>query len=317
MSTNASGMSSQMGFAAEATPGTRQVPTRFNEFNSETLQFHQNRIESEGIRAGRRIQHRWAPGASWVDGGIVQELGPQNTALWLKHCIGSNVTAGAGPYTHTITPGPLDALTLTVQILRPDISATDRVFDYCGLSVVDWALAAEVDAYLMLTTNMYGTEEKVDQALAAASYPATYSPFVYTHGALTIAGSAYDVKQFQMGADNGLATGRHQIRATTPTFPKTSKESGIREITGSLTSDFVDLTAYNRFKNGTESALVMTFDAGAAAKLVITCNVRWDGDTPTVPGKQLLEQPLRFKCVSGTSDAAAFTAVVTNSDSAA
>jgi hypothetical protein len=73
------------------------------------------------------------------------------------------------------------------------------------------------------------------------------------------------------------------------------------------------LTALNRFINGTEAALVLTFNAGASAQTTFTMNVRFDGEDPDL-GAELLEQPLSFKAVSSTSDAAALTVAVVNAD---
>ena len=61
---------------------------------------------------------------------------------------------------------------------------------------------------------------------------------------------------------------------------------------------------------------MLTFTSGADI-LAITTNVRYDGETPTVSGAELLELPVPFMAISDTSDAAAYTAVLTNADAAA
>ena len=58
MSPLASGLGGQLGLAAESTYGTFVAPTRWFEFNSESLHLERERIESAGIRAGRRVLHR-------------------------------------------------------------------------------------------------------------------------------------------------------------------------------------------------------------------------------------------------------------------
>ena len=61
----------------------------------------------------------------------------------------------------------------------------------------------------------------------------------------------------------------------------------------------------------------LTLNNGADT-LTITCNVRFDGDTPSISsGDELLELSLPFVCLSATSDAAAITAVLVNSDTTA
>ena len=312
----ASGLAGQWGFVDEVTYGTFVAPTRFLEFNSESVGLERERIESAGIRAGRRVLHRWAAGVQRVAGDIEFELAPQGTALLWKHILGTVATTGAGPYTHTLSPGDLSGKSMTVQIGRPDIAGTVRAFSYLGCKVTSAELTLDVNAFAMMKVSLYGAHEDTAQTLATASYPASLSPFVFTQGSLTLAASAFDVKSASLSIDNGLAVDRHFVRATTPERSKEPLEADRRAITGTLVADFTDLTAYNRFVNGTEAALVFTLNAGAAAQTTITMNVRFDGDTPEIGGAELLEQSLPFKAVSSTSDAAALTVVVTNSDSA-
>lgn len=311
----ASGIGGQLGLAEEVTYGTFVAPARWYEFNNENVNYERERIDSAGIRAGRRVLHRWAQGVQRVQGSIVMECAPQGFGLIWKHILGSVVTSGTNPYTHTATPGDLAGKSLSIQIGRPDIGGTVRPFSYLGCKVTSAQLACALNQFALLTLNVYGAHEDTSQTLGTASYPATLTPFAFTAGSLTIAAAAYDIQQFQMTIDNGLAINRHFIRATTPERPKEPLEQARRGITGTLTSDFVDLTAYNRFVNGTEAAMVLTFNAGASAQLTITLNVRFDGETPDIGGPELVGQSLPWRALSSTSDAAAITVAVTNADS--
>jgi hypothetical protein len=310
----ASGLGGQVGIKAESSYSTYAAPDRFFEFVNETLELDRERIESMGIGAGRRVQRRWAAGVQRVAGDIEMEMAAQGFGLWLTHMFGSVVTAGSNPYTHTATPGDLAGKSLTVQVGRPDIGGTVRAFSYLGCKVASWELSAEVNEYAKLTVSLYGAHEDTSQTLAVASYPATLSPFTFVHGSVSVAGSAFDVKEFTLAGDNGLAIDRHFIRTTTPERPKEPLEAAYRQYTGTLVADFTDLTAYNRYVNGTEAALVLTFNASASAIFAVTMNVRYDGTTPTIGGDELLELSLPFKAISTTSDAAAITAVLTNAD---
>lgn len=310
----ASGLAGQLGLGEESTYGTYIAPTRFLEFNNENLNYERERIESGGIRAGRRILHRWAQGVQRVQGRIVMEAAPQGNALLWKHILGAVSTAGTNPYTHTLTPGDLSGKSLTMQVGRPDIAGVVRSFSYLGCKIASAELACALNQWAMLTLNVYGAHEDTSQTLATASYPAGYTPFVFTQGSIQIAAAAYDVQEFSMTIDNGLAINRHFIRSTTPERPKEPLEAQRRAITGTITSDFIDLTAYNRFVNGTEAALVFTLNAGASAQLTATLNVRFDGETPDIGGAELVGQSLPWKAVSGTSDAAAITVAIVNAD---
>ena len=106
-----SGLSAQLGIAEEGggSYGTYAAPTLFQEFVDEGIKYVSNRIESQGIRGGRRIGHRWAQGTRKAEGPISMELANETVGLWLKHGIGAPNTSGGGdPYTHTYTPGDID-----------------------------------------------------------------------------------------------------------------------------------------------------------------------------------------------------------------
>lgn len=310
----ASGLAGQVGIAEEVTYGTYVAPTRFLEFNDESLSLNRERIESRGIRAGRRVLHRWAPGVQRAGGDLVIEAsGAAHAILW-KHILGAVNTTGAGPYTHTCTPGDLTGKSLTIQVGKPDIGGTVRPHSYLGCKFATAELAATVNEYATLTLGVYASHEDTGQSLGVASYPAALSPFVFTTGSVTLAGSAFEVREFSLSIDNGLATDRHFIRGTTPERPKEPLERARRSISGTLTADFSDLTAYNRYVNGTEAALVIDLTAGASNRITITMNVRFDGETPNVGGEDLLELSLPFKAVSGISDAAAITVAVINAE---
>jgi hypothetical protein len=72
---SASGFDSQIGYAVEATAGTYTAPTKTLEHVSESLKLTKERIESKGIKAGRRTgSGRWSAGRQWVDGSISHEF---------------------------------------------------------------------------------------------------------------------------------------------------------------------------------------------------------------------------------------------------
>lgn len=308
------GLDAQLMVAEESAYGTFVTPTRGFELVSETLDYDRDRIESRGIRAGRRVLHRWAPGVARVAGDVVLELAAQGFGIWWKHILGGAAVSGVGPYTHTFTPGALNGKSLTVQVGKPDLTTVNPM-SYVGVKITRAEIAATVNEYASLTLSMYGSAEDQGQALAAVSYPAGLSPFTFVHGSLTVAGVAVDVREATLIIDNGLAIDRHFLR-TGGQVPKEPLEADRRTITGTLDADFTALTDYNRYVNGTEAALVLAFNAGASAQLTITMNTRFDGETPKVSGLELLDFALPFKAVSATSDAAAITAVLINGDAA-
>lgn len=308
----------QIVLAEESTYGVYVAGTRAIEFLDESLTFGREIIDSNGIRAGRRIQSRYAQGVQRVTGDITMELAPQGTGLLFKHIFGSVGTTGAGPYTHTFVPSSLTGKSLSIQVGRSFLNGTVQPFSVLGAKITEAEISAEVNEFATLTMSIYGNHEDTAQSLAVAAYPATLTPFVFTHGSLSVAGSGVDVRNFSLNIDNGLLVDRHFIRTTTPERSKEPLEGGYRQITGSFEADFESLTAYNRYVQGTQAALVLSFNAGASAQLTITMNVRFDGETPTISSPDdIVAQTMNYKAVSSTSDAAAITAVLINGDSAA
>lgn len=310
----ASGLESQWGFSPEVTPGTRVAPATFLPYLSENVKHDIERIVSKGLRAGRRTQSVWRSGRQTVKGGVTFELAPQGAVKLFKWAMGGLSTTGSGPYAHELTPSTLDDEAMTWQFNKPDESGTNRVFDIYGAACTDWSIGLKLGEFAMCTMNMEGMQAVYDQTLATASYPSGWNPFAYTSGSLTIAGSAYEPEEITITGNNGLQTARHRIKATTPQWPVRAREAAFRQYGGTLSGDFFDLTAYNRFVNGTEAALVLTLTDGASASLTITGNVRFDGETPNVTGDAMLKQSLPFVFTSGTSDAAAITLTLVNSD---
>lgn len=322
-----SGISAQLGIAAESTYGTAVVVSRFFEFNQETLNFDQTRIQSQGLRSGLRIDRssRWALGKKKVEGDVTMELANKNFGLWFSHMFGTIVSAqpSVGPdptvWEHTATPGDLTAKMLTVQVGRPDIGGVVRPFTYPGCKVKDWEIGCKVDEIAELKVGLIGQDETTATALATAAYPTGDSLFVFTQGILKIAGVAYDVMEANLKGDNKLKDDRYFLGAATRKNPL---EADMREYKGDLNSEFVDLAAYTRFVAGTEAALTLFFTGATISNtykyaLEITANVRFDGDTPNVGGPGIVGQKLPFKCLnSGAGDSSAITAVYRTTDTA-
>lgn len=310
---SSAGIDAQLGMAAETTYGTYAVPTRFYEFVSESLSFNVQRIDSKGIRRGRRTQHRWKAGTRSVTGDINMELVPQDMGLILSHVLGTPTTTGVDPYTHTFNGlTNIDDRSMTIQVGRPDEAGVVQPFSYLGCKFTSLKIACNAGDFAQATLGVYGREEVTAQALATAVYDAELEPFVFTEGSLTVAGSVIAVKSVDYNIDLALAVDRHRVDASGGR-PKKALINGLAGISGSFTADFENLTNYNRYVNGTEASLVLAFDAGADKKLTLTSNVRFDGETPKVSGMDLLELSQPF-VGTGTTDAAVITATLVNSD---
>lgn len=285
------GMLSQLGTADESTYGTFVAPTKFYEFRSESITLDIARIESTGIRAGRFNTARTGAYASHTRGAggdIVMEVMTKGWAWWLKHLLGAVATTGSNPYTHTGSIGSLIGDSFSLELGRDD-----QRFRYEGGKVMSWELSAAVGELATMTVTCdFEAEDSTQASLTTASYPSGMVPFSFLDGALTVGGTATHVRTATITGDNNLANERFFIRSSG--LKKEPMDQG-RTYGGTLEADFEDKTAYDRFKNATEAALVLTFTGPAPFTMTVNAPlVRFDGTTPTVGGPEIITQPLPF-----------------------
>lgn len=318
MAVSGSGLFTQLGFAPEVSYGTIVPPTRFFEVpdGGESIKQDLERMASSGLQVGRRVQrnNRRIGYAKGAGGELNFDLPTRDAGFLLKYCTGKIVTSqpAVGPsplvFDHTATIDDLKtAGSFTCQVGRPDVGATVRPFTYYGGVVTDWEIANAVEEILKLklTTDFQG--EDTATALAVPSYTAEMGLLTFIGGIVTLAGSAFDVKGCTVSGKNAMDTERRFIRQDVK--KKQPIENGMREISGSLDAEFVDLTAYNRAVANTEASIVLKWEGAILQNafketLQITIPVaQFDGETPTSDDKGILNQSLPFTVVDdGTQE---------------
>lgn len=297
----------QLGVVAETTYGTAVTVTKFYDFVSESLKREQERIESASLRANHRVlaTDNWALGTVNVSGDVEMEVRPKGHGFWWSHAIGGLVTTqpdnvgNPTVYLHTFTPGDLPTA-FTCQIGRPDLADTAQPFTYAGCRVTGWSMSCNVNEFARMSMSILGRSETTATALATASYPTNNKALTFVQGSLTLAAVALPVKSFSLEASNNLTEDRYFLGSTLREQPL---ENALREYTGTLDTEFSGLTNYNRFVNGTEATLVLTFTGNNISgiydyKTTITANVRFDGETPNIGGPEVMMQPLPFKVIN-------------------
>lgn len=309
--TTPAGLGGQFGYVSETTVGTLVTVDKFLPVTAPEIEQEIERLDSQGLRAGRLITAAWKPGSRTIGGTVETELWNTDIATLFRHMFGAvSVATNGGQWNYTYTPADLTGESMTIQVGKPDITGTVRPFTWGGCKVGSWTLTAEVGSLVMLSLDIVGMTETNGVALAVASYDSTLDPFVFTEASLSIAGSTNNVvSSFEITCDNAL-TERPRLGSDTS---KEYLQNGFREITGTANTDFQSLTQYNRFLNGDETALVLRFDNGTET-LLFTLNVRYDGGPPALTGPELLEEEVTFKVVHSTSDALGITAVLTNAE---
>lgn len=320
------GIDAQIGFAEESVYGTRVVPARFLEFNEESVQLNKERIESQGLRAGRKVTRHWIDNKKGAGGAVSLEVMTKGYGLIFKHMMGATAmtTPVGGTLTrdHTATLGQLDGKSLTCQIGRPPVGAgaADAPFDYLGCKVSEWELSNDVDGLLMLSLTFDAQDEKTDQSLAVASYASGITPLSFLGGKLQMGpyGGALgdiDVTNFSVSGNNGLKTDRYYIRQN-PLKKEPLEATERRTYEGNFTADFESLTAYNYFANGAEAQLQATWqgpliEGSLYYQVQVTMpRVRVEGETPNVGGPDTVSQPIGFKVLDDPAGAASPITIV-------
>jgi hypothetical protein len=308
-----SGLAAQIGIGVESTVGTAATPTRFYEFNDESIAMTIERIESEGLRTGNRVlrSDRYASGQKAIEGSFSMDMTADNTAILFKHALGAVATAGS--YVHTCTMSDPFGLGLTIEVGRPGNDGTVRAFTYAGCKINTLDLSVSVGELLSAEFGVIGTTAETIGTVTAASYASSLELLHFAGAAITVAGTAYPCKDFSLSVNNGLTGDRFVLGSQVAQQPIASS---LAEVTGSLTAEFVDATAYNRVLNATHAAVVATFTDSTGDSITVTVPVaRFDGDTPSVGGPDILDQTLNFKGLFNGTDSPV-TIAVANGDSA-
>lgn len=328
------GSNTQFGLAEETTPGVGVTPSRFYELDGsgESVKHSIERIKFTSLRAGGRRSAgsgNWDSGKEGISGDINLPVMTKGFGIVFKNCLGTVNTTTPGGATltrdHKCLEGALDARALTVQMGRTDNTGTTQPFTYPGCKITNWEMSNDTSGFLMLKLTVDGISETLATGLASASYPSGQLPYSYIRGAVTVGGSAFDVKDWTVACDNGLATDRYFIRGTTPGQKKEQIEGGAqRDYTGTLNAEWAGTTAYNRFINGTTAAITLIYQHATQIEATffptITVNipcVRFDGETPTAGGPELLPHTLPFEILNDGTGDSPMAITVRSSDSVA
>jgi len=297
------------------TPGTGYgdgvAPTRFLEFVDESIQLTVDRIESTGLRTGNQLLRidRWAANRKGAAGDVNWEVANTGFGLLFKHMFGGSVistpTNGVLTRDHTYTLADPIGKSLSVQLGVTDTATgTTNPFTYKGSKITSWEFSQALDGIAMLKTTIDAMDEDQTISLGAASYPAAQSLFNFTQAQATVAGANFDVTGITLSYDAALKTDRYFVR--TNTLKKEPIRNAFVAFTGSIDCEFTDLSAYNRFVNGTLAAVTLTYTGAQienvaspgpySYQLIWTLpQVRFDGTSPDVGGPDIVPLTLPIK----------------------
>ena len=276
----------QLGIKAETTFGTAVTVDKFFEYNGDAVPFRPiaGRTEGNPLRVGSRArrQARVVPFTSHVEGTVPLDVMTKDFSSWLQFMLPSVATTGTGPYVHTATEGASSASvgkSFTAQVNMPFHPAgTNQALTISGGKVPKWKMSAAVDEMVTCELDIWAAKMTTATALATASYTASAANFAWTHGAITIGGSAVDLISFDVEVDQGYNLDRRQIRGDASAKEPTP---GPLSITWSAEADFDSLTQWNRVHATTAASL--------SAAIVFTATNGTDVLTVTIPGARFDE----------------------------
>jgi len=332
----AGGLSAQLMIAAESTVGTAvTVTTGYEMLGGETLAFDPTFLDGQGLKAGTGYKRASRTVVSRVSaiGDIPMEFGDRgHFGLWLKHAIGSTITTPTNiattAYKQIHTPGSKTGLSLTIQ--EGQTEASDQVvkpFTYNGCKIPSWEFSCNDNQIAQIKFTIDAWNETNATGLAAASYTSGVIPFSFADattftvggtastaaGETTIGGSPTTVTTVCNGVTIACATPMKVDRygLGNAGVKREQFENDIPTITGTLTSEFTNLTDfYNTFKANTTTPLQLAFshgDAGSSNPFLLSFifpAVRFKTAQVNVPGPDLLTQAVTFEAYddgSGTN----------------
>jgi len=154
----------QIGFADESTPGLAVTPTLFLPVLEETIERTDEPLESDAIRANRRLRDEDESNGGNIEvaGSVNLELSNRGDTKVFKHIFGgAPVTTGSGPYVHTFTLADASGLTATIQAGVPDVSGTVRPKTSTGCKVSSAEIAGDVGEIVRLGTEWVGMRQTI------------------------------------------------------------------------------------------------------------------------------------------------------------
>ena len=184
-----SGLGGSVGVAAEATYGTFTVPTRWPEFESETLKWTPKVVKGKALNGGLNpsLAQRVVT-SSLVQGDLKtyafqSGLGVLFETLFGTSTIAQQAATTAWLQTHTV--GDVAGKSLSLQINRPDTTKGDHPYSYSGMKVASMMIECGIDEIASLTFSLLGKQLSTTETLTAPTPVAGNAPFHFAQGVIT------------------------------------------------------------------------------------------------------------------------------------
>lgn len=308
------------GSAGESAYGTLTAATRGLEFNSESLVYRKNVVQSMGLKGtgtqNLPLSTRRVVTTSDAGGDFEIDLMTQGCGILLAHCMGSFPTRTSGAYAFTL--GDPSAKSFSLQVQVPDYTGTVTTKTLKGCKVDNFEIGVDSQGIAKLKTSVDAKSMNITDTAATVAY-IDASPFHFAGAALKVDGvtsgaaNSTIVKNFTLTVDNALKTDRYNLDGTgTKQAPVLS---GFRKISGKFSAEFSGTALLTKFLADTNVALQLTITNGAFILDITIPVARLNGETPQVKGADAVDVDFDFDVLyDGTNEP--LTITYTTSDTA-
>lgn len=307
------GLGSQFGVKKETVWGTAVTVDTFFEYTSEAYTLERAYHDSLGLVAGRTFSPSARTKATTraSTGGVTMELPYKKSGFFFDQMVSGTITpvqqGGTTAYLSTFNVGAsVPAKSFTTQINKPMSNTGDNAFTYPGCVLTEAAFSVEIGGALMSTFSTVNKDETTTTttpagaALATATYVTGNEVWVHPEITLTYAGSAIGgitgvnwTWTQPMKADRFFLDGSGVIAKPVP--------NGLASVTGTLTGEFYDNTAYAAFRSGAFATLVVTGTGPTAIASTFFptfkntfAAIQIRGSSPQVDGPDILDLSIPF-----------------------
>lgn len=307
MATAFHGHGSAMGIGAETAYGTAVARSYWLRLTSWALKRTISRdprphLGTTSSTSFNRKQHYTSADEA---GGTVEFLGAYDdaTIVMLAHAMGAVATAGAGPYTHTITlakfPYTLDSnkVALTLEGVLGD-SGDAEVFEGCLITRTE--ISCSAGGVLTISCEVIAETSGGQAAAGSPTFSSNGEEVLFSHsGQFTFNGTSDDIREFSVTIDHKLSRRMFLGSALT----KQPQHSDFIEVSGRFVREYTDDNRHDEYIAGTQGDATLSFTGTGNNALAITFQNLFITDcSESINTAGVISQTVDFRCESDGTD---------------